>query len=112
MKSNSIGPALGGIEAQWDDKGKLHEWIRNNIALTASGYPKAVEVSKLTPVVMTPFEDLTDAQIDNILAYIDAKFTGKLDQPAPAAGAAKPATSESQNNWTFAIVTLVLALIA
>lgn len=112
MKSNSIGPALGGIEAQWEDKEKLHEWIRNNIALTASGYPKAVEVSKLTPVVMTPFEDLSNAQIDNILAYIDAKFTGKLDQPAQGAGVAKPVASESQNNWIFAIVTLVLALIA
>lgn len=113
MKTNSTGPALGGIEAQWDDKGKLHEWIRNNIKLTASGYPKAVEVSKLTPAVMSPFDDLTDAQIDNILAYIDAKFTGKLDQPAATTGAAGglPVASDNQNNWIFAIVTLILALV-
>lgn len=111
MKANSIGPALFGMEAQWEDKGKLHEWIRNNIALTATGYPKAVEVSKLTPVVMTPFEDLTDPQIDNILAYIDAKGSGKLDEAAAGAAKTAPAVSENRTNWLFAIVTMVLALI-
>ena len=114
MKSNSTGPALGGVEAQWEDKGKLHEWIRNNVKLTASGYPKAVEVSKMTPLVMNTFDDLTDTQIDNILAYIDAKFTGALDAPADAAagGAAAPKASEGQNNLIFGIITLILALVA
>lgn len=111
MKSNSIGPALYGIEAQWEDKEKLHEWIRNNIALTATGYPKAVEVSKMTPVVMTPFEDLTDPQINNILAYIDAKGSGKLAEAAAGAAKTAPALSENRSNWLFAIVTMVLALI-
>ncbi len=115
MKTNSTGPALGGIEAQWEDKGKLHEWIRNNIKLTASGYPKAVEVSKLTPMVMSTFDDLTDAQIDNILAYIDAKWTGKLEAAAkaPAAGAAAggPSASDTQNSIIFGIISLILALV-
>lgn len=116
MKSNSTGPALGGIEAQWDDKEKLHEWIRNNVKLTASGYPKAVEVSKMTPTVMNTFDDLTDTQIDDILAYIDAKYTGKADGAAAgaagAAGAAAPKASDSQNTLIFGIITLVLALVA
>ena len=113
MKSNSIGPALGGIEAQWEDKGKLHEWVRNNVKLTASGYPKAVEVSQLTPTVMTPFEDLTDAQIDNILAYVDAKYTGALDVPAAGAGGASaPVAAEGQNTLIFGIITLILALVS
>ena len=116
MKSNSTGPALGGIEAQWDDKEKLHEWIRNNVKLTASGYPKAVEVSKMTPTVMNTFDDLTDTQIDDILAYIDAKYTGKADRAAAGAagatGAAAPKASDSQNTLIFGIITLVLALVA
>ncbi len=116
MKSNSTGPALGGIEAQWDDKEKLHEWIRNNVKLTASGYPKAVEVSKMTPTVMNTFDDLTDTQIDDILAYIDAKYTGKADGAAAGAagatGAAAPKASDSQNTLIFGIITLVLALVA
>ncbi|ODT35710.1 MAG: cytochrome C [Sphingobacteriales bacterium 41-5] len=116
MKSNSTGPALGGIEAQWDDKEKLHEWIKNNVKLTASGYPKAVEVSKMTPTVMNTFDDLTDTQIDDILAYIDAKYTGKADGAAAGAagatGAAAPKASDSQNTLIFGIITLVLALVA
>lgn len=116
MKSNSTGPALGGVEAQWEYRDKLHEWIRNNVKLTATGYPKAVEVSKMTPTVMSTFDDLTDAEIDNILAYIDAKFTGQLD--APAAGVAGagagggPVAGERQNNLIFGIITLILALVA
>lgn len=115
MKSNSTGPALGGVQERWSDAGKLHEWIRNNVKLTASGYPKAVEVSKLTPTMMNTFDDLTDAQIDNILAYIDAKSTGKLDGAAAAtgaAGAAGPKADDSQNTLIFGIITLVLALVA
>ena len=63
-KASGSCPALGGVEAQWEEKDKLHEWIRNNVKLTASGYPKAVEVSKTSPTVMNTFEDLTDTQID------------------------------------------------
>lgn len=116
MKSNSTGPALGGVEAQWEEKDKLHEWIRNNVKLTASGYPKAVEVSKISPTVMNTFEDLTDAQIDNILAYIDAKYTGTLDGAGGAAaaggGAGGPVASDSQNTLIFGIITLILALVS
>ncbi|ULT44454.1 cytochrome c [Niabella defluvii] len=86
MKSNSTGPALGGVQGRWEDAGKLHEWIRNNQKLIASGYPKAVEVSKISASAMTTFPDLTDPQIDAILAYIDAKASGKLDTPKEAAG--------------------------
>jgi len=115
MKSNSTGPALGGVQGRWEDAGKLHEWIRNNVKLTASGYAKAVEVSKVTPTMMNTFDDLTDTQIDNILAYIDAKANGTLDGAA-AAGAgsasAAPKASSSQNTLIFGIITLVLALVA
>ncbi|MFV0606050.1 MAG: c-type cytochrome [Niabella sp.] len=114
MKSNSTGPALGGVESQWPDKEKLHEWIRNNVKLTASGYPKAVEVSKLTPTVMNAFDDLSDTQIDDILGYIDAKASGKLDAAATSGSgaAAMPQASTGQNTLVYGIITLILALVA
>lgn len=114
MKSNSTGPALGGVQSRWEDQAKLHEWIRNNVKLTASGYPKAVEVSKQTPTMMNTFDDLTDVQIDNVLSYIDAKSSGKLDAVAgaAAAGAAGPKASDGQNALIFGIITLILALVA
>ncbi|MFT3902856.1 MAG: c-type cytochrome [Niabella sp.] len=116
MKSNSTGPALFGVESQWPEKEKLHEWIRNNVKLTASGYPLAVEASKLTPTVMQTFPDLTDAQIDNILAYIDAKGSGKLDAAAAAtaggAAGGEAKASDGQNNLIFGIISLIFALVA
>lgn len=114
MKSNSTGPALGGVEGRWEDKEKLHEWIRNNTKLIASGYPKAIEASKISATAMTTFPDLTDPQIDAILAYIDAKASGKLDAPkgdGAAAGAGAVASS-SQNNILYGVVSLILALVA
>lgn len=116
MKSNSTGPALFGVEGQWEDKGKLHEWIRNNQKLIASGYPKAVETSKLTPSVMQTFPDLTDPQIDAILKYIDDKGSGILDAAkgggAGAAGAEAGDSGSSQHPLLYGIITLILALAA
>ncbi|MGC4235738.1 MAG: cytochrome c, partial [Niabella sp.] len=114
MKSNSTGPALGGVEGRWEDKEKLHEWIRNNTKLIASGYPKAIEASKISATAMTTFPDLTDPQIDAILAYIDAKFTGKLDAPKAGDGVAAGGVeaSASQNNIMYGVVSFILALVA
>ncbi|HRB80232.1 MAG TPA: cytochrome c, partial [Niabella sp.] len=36
MKTDMTGPALGGVQAQWPDQKKLHEWVSNNLALAAS----------------------------------------------------------------------------
>ncbi|MFT4094360.1 MAG: cytochrome c3 family protein [Niabella sp.] len=114
MKTDMTGPALGGVQSQWEDQGKLHEWIRNNQKLIASGYPYAVEVSKLKPTVMSTFPSLTDKQIDDILAFIDAKFTGKIDaKPGGGeAAAGAPAEASSQNNIMYGVVSLILALVA
>ncbi|SDD91067.1 c-type cytochrome [Niabella drilacis] len=117
MKTNSTGPALFGVEGQWEDKSKLHEWIRNNQKLIASGYPQAVETSKLTANVMSVFPDLTDPQIDAILKYIDEKGSGKLDggkggQANGPAGAAAGEGDSSQHPLLYGVITLILALAA
>ena len=113
MKSNSTGPALGGIEAQWEDKAKLHDWIKNSTKLIASGYPKAVEVGKISPAIMPPFP-LSDAEIDAVLKYIDDKASGKLDAPAAGAAATDGAAKgdDSKSYVIYAIITLLLAVVA
>ncbi|MBO9618016.1 MAG: c-type cytochrome [Niabella sp.] len=114
MKTMATGPGLYGVQAQWPDQGKLHEWIRNNQKLIASGYPQAVETSKLTPNVMSVFQDLTDAQIDAVLKYIDDKGSGKLDAgkggAAAAAGQGAEEDSTKQHPLLYGIITLILAL--
>jgi len=115
MKTDMTGPALGGVQAQWPDQKKLHEWVSNNLALAASGYSYAVEVAKLRPSVMPPFPTLTDKQITDILAYVDAKFSGKLDaaKPAPGGEGASATSAEpggKSNSLMYGIISLILAL--
>ncbi|MGV4452682.1 c-type cytochrome [Ornithobacterium rhinotracheale] len=70
-----VVPALGGVvEKLQTEQGLgrewLHKWIRNNEELRASGDEYAIKVYEENgKVAMTPFPNLTDQQIDDILAY-------------------------------------------
>ncbi|MFM8450457.1 MAG: c-type cytochrome, partial [Haliscomenobacter sp.] len=93
MKDNLTGPALGGTQERWAafPREDLYSWIRNSQALIASGHPRANEVwNQWKPTVMTNF-NLTDEEIENILAYIQCTYDGSCApaaaQPAVAAGA-------------------------
>ncbi|HEY6502693.1 MAG TPA: c-type cytochrome [Chitinophagaceae bacterium] len=108
MKADLTGPALGGVEGRWEDKGKLFEWIRNSPKLIKSGYPRAVELAPFNPSEMTAFENLTDAEIEAILGFINKKASEvvvKKDDPND------PGTS-NQNAVIFGVISLILAIIA
>lgn len=70
-----VGPALGGVvERLQEEQGLgtdwLHSWIQDNGALRASGDAYANQVfEEYNQVVMTAFPQLSEADIDNILAY-------------------------------------------
>ncbi len=65
-----LGPELYKIgdkrEKEW-----LSAWIKDNVALTATGDALAKEVSDSTPIVMTPFKELSDQDIEDMIAYFD-----------------------------------------
>ncbi|MEJ6980810.1 cytochrome c3 family protein [Pedobacter sp. P351] len=83
-----VGPALKGIQDR-HDQAWLNKWIKNSQALVASGDPAAVKVfNEYKKVVMTPFPELTDADITNILTYI------QVEGDKPAASAAKASGTE------------------
>lgn len=84
LDSKSIGPALRGIterrDAEW-----LHSWIRNSGELIASGDETAVALyDEYNQVAMPPFPQLSDADLDNILAYVSQP---KQEPKAVATGA-------------------------
>lgn len=63
------GPALRGVGDKFE-KEWLHKWIKNSQALIKSGDETAVELwEEYKPAVMTPFPQLSEADIDNIIAY-------------------------------------------
>jgi mono/diheme cytochrome c family protein len=69
-KKAATGPGLEGIGTR-RKKEWLYSWIRNSKALIASGDADAQAIfAEYNQVEMTAFEDLTDAQIDDILHYI------------------------------------------
>ncbi|MEC5394594.1 c-type cytochrome [Bergeyella sp. RCAD1439] len=86
LEKQLVGPALGGIvdrlkTEQNLDTDWLHAWIKDNEALRASGDKYANEVfEKFNKTAMTPFPNLSDQDINDILAY-----TTNPPAPEPAA---------------------------
>ena len=67
-----VGPGLKGIQQRAPGKDWLYKWIRNSSALVATGDPYAVQVfNRYQKIQMPSFVNLTDADIDGMLAYID-----------------------------------------
>ena len=75
LDTKSTGPMLRNIEARLEeneglDREWLYRWIKNSSALIKSGDPYAVKIFKENNnSVMTPFPQLSNEEIDNILAY-------------------------------------------
>ena len=110
VHKKSTGPALTGVEDRWPDKAKLHAWIKNNAAVLKSGDKYANDLyQEYNKTAMNLFPNITDKEIDAILAYI--KSVPAPGTGAPAAGAAAPA-AEGDNTLLFGILTLILAVVA
>ena len=75
LDKQMVGPALGGVverlkTEQGLDSDWLHKWIKDNEALRKSGDKYANEVyEKFQKTPMNLFPNLSDADIDDILAY-------------------------------------------
>jgi mono/diheme cytochrome c family protein len=112
LDSKMTGPALRGVTAR-HDKAWLYKWIRNSKGLIDSGDPAAVKLwEENKPAVMTAFPQLSDADIDNILAYTD---TPKDVAPPVTPGSdTKVSSSENgviSNNLVLGILGIVLLIL-
>lgn len=103
-----IGPALKGVSERITDKKLLHEWIRNNRKVLATGdkyFTDLYDQYGKTP--MNLFPGLTDPEIDAIIKYVDnyaAPFAGSNDT-------ALPSLSLKDNSLLYGILTLILAIL-
>ena len=113
MKSALTGPALVNAEENWADydRVELYGWIRNSQKLITDGHPRATELwNEYKPTVMTAFPNLTDDNIESILAYIQVAAN-----PPAAAGAAGPGgqvVEEKTSNTLYYILAAALAFLA
>ena len=113
LDGNSIGPALRGVgerrETDW-----LHQWIKNSQALIAAGDEQAVAIfNEYNQVAMPPFPQLSDADIDNILAYTNAPKAVPQEKQAAGgdAGAAGGGGSGISTDVVLGILALVLVIL-
>jgi mono/diheme cytochrome c family protein len=109
LDAKATGPALRGVGDKYDAPW-LYKWIRNSSDLIKSGDALAVKVyEENNKAVMSAFPQLSDADIDNIIAYT---MEPKVEAPVAAAGsAAVPGSVPSDNGVTNNIILGALSLI-
>ncbi|APG60408.1 c-type cytochrome [Christiangramia salexigens] len=111
--SESIGPALNGVTDR-HDKEWIQTWISNSAAMVASGDPEAVEVyEEYNQTAMPAFPQLTESDVDNILAYVEQP---KPEPQAAVAGAGGEAGGSGASggvsvNVILGILVFVLAIL-
>ena len=68
LNKRAVGPALAGVSQnmrrEW-----LYAWIKNSMAMVKSGDPAVAIYEEYNKSVMTAFPQLSNEDIDNILAY-------------------------------------------
>ena len=121
-----VGPGLKGVQQRTPGKEWLHKWIRNSSAVVASGDPYAVSVyNKFNKTQMSSFPNLTDGDIDGILAYIEqagapatATVGGAGAQQARGGGGAGGDQNGSGSSlsgpselFTFVLVALLIVML-
>jgi len=114
MKDDLTGPALGGVEERWAEypEEDLYRWIRNSQAMINEGHPRAVELwEEWKPVVMNNFLNLTDQEIDNLLAYINYEYT-KEPEVAQGPKVTGEPTAKRDNTPLFIVLAVILAILA
>jgi len=106
------GPALGGVlnRGPWaEDKKNLYEWVHNPPGFMAkNAYTQGLK-SKFG-VMMTPFPQLKNEEIDAIINYV-------MNPPTAGGGGTTPTGAPAEDNsgrnaLIFGIISLVLAVVA
>ncbi|MDP2687405.1 MAG: cytochrome c3 family protein [Aequorivita sp.] len=109
MDAKAVGPALRGVADKYD-RDWLYKWIKNSSALIASGDALAVKLfEENNKAVMTPFPALSEADMDNILAYTSQPKAVAV--PAPGGEIAGAAASTDGGSVSNSLVLGALALI-
>ncbi|RAR71718.1 c-type cytochrome [Flavobacterium aciduliphilum] len=110
LDKKMTGPALRGVSGR-HKKDWFYGWIKNSSALIKSGDADAVKLwNENKPAVMTAFPQLSNADIDNILAYTDEV---KKD-PVPVPGAPKVGEVQESgisNNVILGALALVMFML-
>lgn len=108
---DGTGPALKGLEerGQWSDHAKILQWVHNPAAFMVSD-KHTQELKARFNIVMTPFPELTQKDVDAVVAYVN-KTAEDASKPQPVAD--NGGGGEDNQNWViFGVISLIMAIIA
>jgi mono/diheme cytochrome c family protein len=109
LDATATGPALRGVSGR-HEMAWIYKWVHNSSELIKSGDAAAVKVfEENNKSVMTPFPQLSTADIDNIIAYTSEP---KAEPAMATAGTtAPPGTDVNSNGVSNNIILGALALV-
>jgi mono/diheme cytochrome c family protein len=109
LDAKMTGPALRGVSGK-HDMAWIYKWVHNSSAMIKSGDPAATKLfAEFNGSVMTPFPQLAEADIDNIIAYTSEPKA----EPATAASATAgpPGTEAGASGISNNVILGALALV-
>jgi len=111
LDANSTGPALRGVvdrhPTEW-----LHKWIKDSSGLIKSGDAAAVKLfNEWKKVPMNSFPNLSDEDIDNIIAYTSTEKEKPEVVPGATGAAGGEATGGISQTVVLAGLVVVLAML-
>ena len=110
LNKKLIGPALKGVSAKYD-KEWLYTWIKNSAAMIKSGDEQAVAIyEEYNKVAMNSFPQLSNEDIDNILAYTDY-VPPKPVSPVSGAPVGENIGSSTTNDIILVLLSFVLIVL-
>ncbi len=113
LDAKATGPALRGVAAKYD-KEWLYKWIKNSGELIKSGDAQAVKVfEENNKVAMNAFPQLSNEDIDNIIAYTSEPAPVAVTPVAGASVDGNNAANESgvSNNLILGALSLVMIML-
>lgn len=110
LNRKMTGPALAGVVDKYEgDTEWLRAWIKNNQALIKAGDERALAIyNEYNQTAMNAFPTLSDADVDDILAYVMAPPPAA---PAAAANAAAASNNSSAGGLSNEVVLGALAVV-
>ena len=110
LNKKLIGPALKGVSAKYE-KEWLYSWIKNSAAMIKSGDERAVAIyEEYNKVAMNSFTQLSNEDIDNILAYTDY-VPPKPELPVSGAPVGENVGSSPANDIVLVLLSFILIVL-
>lgn len=111
LDRKAVGPALRDVAKKYE-KEWLHKWIHNSAAMVASGDERAVKIfNEFNGSPMQAFPQLSEADIDNILAYTSQPKAEPVVSADGGGGGATTSGGGFSNQMVLGLLAVVLLML-